>query len=397
MTDDLEELKRKVRIEEVSAQLGYKVNTKAGTRGSYLEVQLFAGDQKADTIVIRRGRNGNVDTYFHRSTGSGGSVADFVRENLAALGFDNGRGWKDVIAALRHFAGLPTRAFIHEGLSGAWQESRPPRFDPTRFEVSPIEENIEAVRMILAPRAITDDTLEAFAPWISLIRDTESAYAHPSLGFPYREPGRETVVGYEIRGYGSFKGKAAGTNSTTAAWIVSLAVHPEPLAVRRVYFAESAYDIMSLWQRNRLTIDREASVFVSTGGQLSAKQVSGIMAEYPRARLVDCFDNDLAGRVYGIRAAAIVSGISLDVVQTGDSVHFNANGKRFDLPKGEVSTDAFAREVPLLKRYEQCLPPRGYKDWNDVVRGHSTDNSVSPSKYQRDERLRQRRLKGIKL
>ena len=391
-----DELKQKVTIQEVASRLGYKVNTRAGTHGRYLEMQLYAGNDKLDTIVIRKPSSGGHETYFHRN-GMGGTVIDFVKENVHALGYSSGKLWKDVFNAFASFTNLPPDAIPQDEVIRAWQAIQPKKqFDPSRFEISPITDNIDAARMIFTTRAISDETIQTFAPWIDLVRDTQSSFAHPCLGFPYREPGRDEVVGYELRGYGTFKGKAAGTNSTTAAWIVDMRDKEKPLDVRRVYFAESAYDIMSLWQRNHVTIDKETSVFVSVGGQLSPRQVSGIMRQYPKANAVDCFDNDIAGRIYGIRTAAIVSGIHLDVIKCDDCVRFNANGKQFTLPLDNVSTQALFKQVPLITHYEQCLPPKGFKDWNDVVRGITTDNSVTPSKYMRDEKLRQRRA-GMKL
>lgn len=392
-----DDLKQKVTIQEVASRLGYKINPKAGMHGSYLEMQFFAGNgDKVDTIVIRKGRNGNTDSYFHRSSGTGGSVIDFVKENTRALGFNSGNTWKDVFSAFALFTNVPSDAKKQDEAIRAWQTSHPQtHFDASRFEITPITDNMDAARMIFTPRAISDETIQTFAPWIDLVRDTQSTFAHPSLGFPYREPGRDAVVGYELRGYGTFKGKAAGTNSTTAAWIVDMRDKEKPMDVRKIYFAESAYDIMSLWQRNHVTLNKETSVFVSVGGQLSPRQVSGLMKQYPKAVAVDCFDNDLSGRIYGIRTAAIASGIHLNVVKCDDCVRFNANGKLFSLTLDNVSTQALARQVPLINHYEQFRAPKGYKDWNDVVRGITVEDTVTPSKYERNERLLLRRT-GMK-
>ena len=43
MGNIFEDLKSKVSIEDVASTLGYNVNPRAGTRGNYLEMQLFAG------------------------------------------------------------------------------------------------------------------------------------------------------------------------------------------------------------------------------------------------------------------------------------------------------------------------------------------------------------------
>lgn len=391
MADVFEDLKRKVRIEEVAAQLGYKVNPRAGTHGSYLEMQLFAGDQKADTIVIRKGANGNTDTYFHRASGSGGSVIDFVRENLAALGCDKGGGWKDVFGAFSRFTSLPAGSFDLDSAVRRWrQEKVPVGFRSDRFIIEPLSANPDAARMIYCQRAFSDETIMTFAPWISLLRDKESTFRHPCLAFPYREPGSDDVVGYELRGYGTFKGMAAGTNASTAAWIVDMDPTGFHETVRNVYFAESAYDIMAFWQHNRLSLDPGTSVFVSVGGQLSARQVTGLLACYPKATAVDCFDNDVAGRLYGIRTAALAACVAFNAVRCDDCVRFTVNGKPFSLPLDEVSTENFARHagVVLSRRYRRQSAPVGFKDWNDVIMGRSATPDVTVSKYRLYDNLR---------
>lgn len=391
MANVFEDLKRKVSIEEVAAQLGYKVNPRAGTHGSYLEMQLFAGDRKADTIVIRKGNNGNTDSYFHRSSGSGGSVIDFVMENLPALGFNTADGWKAVFRAFSRFTSLPARSFDLDSAIRQWRESKAPEgFQKDRFIVEPLSANLPAARMIYCQRALSDETVKTFGPWISLLRDTRSTYPHPSLAFPYRIPGSDEVVGYELRGYGTYKGMAAGTNATTAAWIVDMTPNGFPDDAKNVYLAESAYDIMAFWQHNRLALDPTSSVFVSVGGQLSPRQVTGLMAYYPKATAIDCFDNDVYGRIYGIRTAALTAGIRLDVVKCDDCVRFSANGKAFSLPLDQVSTENFARQlhVPLGARYRRQSAPEGFKDWNDVVMGKPIKDSVTVSKYQLYDNLR---------
>lgn len=102
------------------------------------------------------------------------------------------------------------------------------------------------------PRGIRQETVDAFASYLVRIRDLQSKnYNNYNLGFPYMAPETGDVVGYEIRGYKGFKSKAAGTNSSSAAWIVDMSNRQDPLEVKNVYFAESGYDIMAFYQFNR--------------------------------------------------------------------------------------------------------------------------------------------------
>ncbi|MBR3671200.1 MAG: DUF3991 domain-containing protein, partial [Spirochaetia bacterium] len=113
-------------------------------------------------------------------------------------------------------------------------------FTPERYDVQPISEHLVAGMIFLTPRGISQETLKTFAPYIVRIRDLEmDNYKNYNIGFPYREPGKDVVVGYEIRGFNKFKSKATGTNSSTAAWIVDMTPYGNPRGVENVYFAES--------------------------------------------------------------------------------------------------------------------------------------------------------------
>jgi hypothetical protein len=178
-------------------------------------------------------------------------------------------------------------------------------FDPKRYEAKDLDGDLSEVMAFFAQRGINEETVKIFSPFINKIKDGEHAsYKQFYIGFPYTEAGEDKVVGYEIRGFGSFKSKAAGTNSTTGAWIADLSRGGVPMDIRNVYFAESAYDMMAFYQLNHLRLDAAHSVFVSLGGTFSDGQIKGIMGYYSEARAMDCFDNDLAGRIYGIRMAA---------------------------------------------------------------------------------------------
>jgi hypothetical protein len=129
---------------------------------------------------------------------------------------------------------------------------------------------------------------------------------------------------------------------------------------------------------------------------MSQQQVSRTMKYYSNARAIDCFDNDIYGRLYGIRMAAIVSGVHLEVVKTDEGARFSADGKQFFLPTDKVTLLEFAKQVPLSLRCGMKKAPEGYKDWNDVVMHRQMDDMLTPSKYDRDEKLRLKRMSGIK-
>lgn len=391
MNDDIwQEIKSNLSIVRVASRLGYQVDRKAGINGEYLEMKLMGNDgHKLDTIVIGKvTERRQHETYFHRNGSKGGSVIDFIKENFHQLGYTGAEGNKDVIKVYHNFMGTPEPERVKVIRSCSPEATK--SFDASLFEIRPAKDDMDVVRQICCDRGITDETLQLFAPWMDLVRYKEKM-KHPNLGFPYRAPGKEEIVGYELRGYNGVKLKAAGTNSTTAVWIVDMTGNGNPNDARKVYFAESAYDIMAMVQHNREKINLSQSVFVSCGGQLSNQQVALTMKHYSRAKAVDCFDNDLSGRLYGITMAALVSGIHLQTVKTPNAILFNANGKEFSIPHEKVSMLEFSKHMPISKRYAKGMAPSNFKDWNDVIMGKPIKEDITPSKYERDQKLEERR------
>ena len=111
------------------------------------------------------------------------------------------------------------------------------------------------------------------------------------------------------------------------------------------------------------------------------------MSHYCMAKAVDCFDNDLPGRIYGMRMAALLDGKRLSVIQMGDNLRLEMEGKAFDIPVGKASVEELGKHVKLSDRIEVMKPPVNYKDWNDVVRGMPLEALQLKTKFQRDENL----------
>ena len=121
------------------------------------------------------------------------------------------------------------------------------------------------------------------------------------------------------------------------------------------------------------------------------------MGHYPNARAVDCFDNDLAGQVYGIRMAGLLDDKSLRVVRTDEGIHISVGDKDFLLPPEKTTLTELAKHVRLSGRVSQWKPPKEFKDWNDVIMRKPFRQVETTNKFRRDEALEQRRNKGKKL
>ena len=390
------DLKKKVGVDDIAFSLGYRLNRSAGI-GKFIEMTLSDGrGGHTDTLVIRNPNSKADQTFFHRNGTKGGDVIDFIQENINGFGVAGKDMWDTVRRVMAKFAD-ETITDYGDGkylVNTGYNESQV--FDPKRWEVTPAKENMRHVMSYFEPRGIRQETVEAFAPFLNRVRDLQSNYSNFNLGFPYTLPDAKEVVGYEIRGYKKFKSKAAGTNSTQGAWIVDMTEGRNPLDVKNVYFAESGFDIMAFYQFNRLKLDTKSSVFVSLGGALSNQQVTGIMRKYSEARAVDCFDNDIAGRIYGMRMAGLMQGIHLNIVKAPDAVHVTVNGTEYLLKPETASIKDLSAFMDIGKRVDVWKPAKAFKDWNDQVMNKPMEAMVLPNKFQRNEKLAEIRTGGMK-
>lgn len=395
---DFKALKEKVGIDDVAYYLGYQVNRQAGV-GRFIEMVLPDGKGgHTDSIVIRDPHN-KFNQFYFRHTGMGrGDVINFIQENINRFHETGKNQWEIVSKVLSKLANEPVPEITDGSYLGRISYPGRQAFELERWETQPMSKHIRNAMSFLTPRGFSQHTVETFAPHFVRIRDTKSEnFKEFNIGFPYRVPGQDKVVGYEIRGFGQYKSKATGSNSTTAAWIVDLASNENPRAVRNVYFAESAYDIMAFYQVNRMRLDTERSVFVSIGGTFSDLQIKSVMNHYANARAVDCFDNDMAGQVYGIRMAGLLDNKSLRIVRTDEGVRLTVEGKDILLSPEKANLSELVKHVKLSGRVSQWKPPKVFKDWNDVIMKKPYKQVETTNKFRRDESLEQRRNKGRKL
>ena len=394
---DFKALKEKVGIDDIAYSLGYRVNRLAGV-GKFVEMCLADGNGKhIDTIVIRNPKDKAGQSFFRHNAMGKGDVINFIKENIDSFHEQGRNQWEKIANILRKFANEPIPDIGDSAYLKKMGYTESQHFDASRYEVQPMAEHLKNGMMYMTPRGFSKETLKTFSPFIVRIKDLKSdRFNDYNIGFPYREPGKDEILGYEIRGYGNFKGKVTGTNSTTAAWIASLSREENPMAVRNVYFAESAYDIMAFYQANAMRIDRETSVFVSIGGTFSDRQVTGIMRHYENANAVDCFDNDLAGRIYGIRMAGLLSGKHLNIVKCDDAVRITLDGKEVAFKEAETNLHEVSRHMGFSSRMRQWKPPKAFKDWNDVIMNKPFIQLTQKDKFERDAALEKRRSSGLK-
>ncbi len=393
---DFKALKAKVGIDDIAYSLGYQIDRKAGL-GRYVELVLpdGAGGRK-DTIIVSHIHDKAQQTFFRRNS-QHGDVISFIQENANSFGISGRNNWDIISKVMAKFADQPIEEKAHRTYADISDASKP--FDPKLYHTEPILQNIDAAQYIFRHRSIKRETIQTFAPWIQRVKDTRFNSDYFNVGFPYVQPGSDKVEGYEIRGYGSFKRKATGTNSTTAAWIVDFSQNHNPQDIKNVYFAESAYDIMAFYQANkaRLQAKLDQSVFVSIGGTFSNQQVGGIMNYYANARAVDCFDNDVPGRIYGMRMVSVVEKVSLNIVQTDDAIRVSHNGQEHQLDPQKATLNSLRSFIRFKREFGVEKAPTAYKDWNDVVMNKPSTVILTKSKYEREDNLREKRMGGLKM
>lgn len=400
---NFKDMKARVGIDDVAYALGYRLDRKAGV-GRYIELVLSDGSDKRDTLIVSHPHDKARQTFFRRD-GSKGDVVTLIKENLSTFFTTATDEWQRVAQVMARFANMPEPEYKDERevdrqyVKASRQSAQV--FDSSRYEVKPID--AQHIPALFTQRGINPDTVKDLAPFLSLIRDTQNGkFDGYNIGFPYTDGTSDTVQGYEIRGYGGYKSKAAGTNSSTAAWVADLSKlssigdrSKSEKILRGVCFFESALDAMSFYQLNRAQLHGDVAL-VSLGGTFSDGQVKSMMQRFPEARPFDCFDNDLAGRVYGLRLMAIAEDIPMKISKTDKGLQVEARGKSFSIDPDRPIPSQMDAHLSLLHKSGQWLPPKAFKDWNDVLLNNPMTVQLSPNKEEREQKLAERRS-GMKM
>ena len=386
---NFKDLKSRVGIDDVAYSLGYRLDRKAGV-GRYIELILGDGANKRDTIIVSNHRNKAAQTFFRRD-GSKGDVVTLIRENLDSFVVSGKDEWQKIAKVLARFANMPEYREDREYVNSARTSHV---FDKSRYEVKPIDP--ERIPKLFSQRGIADETVRSLAPFISLIRDTKNEnFDGYNIGFPYTEASDSSVKGYEIRGMGGYKSKAAGTNSSSAAWVADLSGGNNGL-VKSVFFCESAFDAIAFYQMNRARLCDNIAL-VSLGGTFSDKQITGVMERFPNARAFDCFDNDLAGRIYGLRMMALLENIPLKITRTDNGLKVKAKGKFIEIDTDRAIMPQVSSSLSIRYKMGQWTPPKAFKDWNDCLMNKPMEPIISPNKSDRDVGLAEQRKSSLKL
>lgn len=385
------ELKSRVGVDDVAYALGYRLDRKAGV-GKYIELVLGDNLNRRDTIIVSNRRDKAAQTFFRRD-GSKGDVVTLIRENLNSFNVSGKDDWQKVAKVMARFANMPEPEY-KEDREYVKASAVSHIFDESRYEVKPVDP--KRIPRIFSQRGISDESVRRLAPFMSLIRDTRNEnFDGFNIGFPYTESAESGIKGYEIRGLGGYKSKAAGTNSSSAAWVADLSDGKSYL-VKSVFFFESAFDAISFYQVNKAQLNSNIAL-VSIGGTFSDKQITGTMDRFPNARAFDCFDNDVAGRVYGLRMMALVENFPIKISKTDSGLKVEAKGKSFEVDPERSITSQVGDNITIRYKMGQWTPPKAFKDWNDCLMNKPMEMSLTPNKGDRDNKLTEKRTSSMKL
>ena len=211
---DFKALKERVGIDDVAYYLGYQVNRQAGV-GRFIEMVLPDGNGgHSDSIVIREPHDKANQFYFrHKGFGKGDVIA-FIQENINRFNETGRNQWEIVGKVLMRLANEPMPEINVDSYLGRVSYPGRQSFEPERWETQPMSDHVRNALQFMAPRGFNQFTAETFAPYIVRIRDTQSeSYKEFNIGFPYRVPGNDEVVGYEIRGFGQYKLRFVASDS----------------------------------------------------------------------------------------------------------------------------------------------------------------------------------------
>lgn len=295
---DYQELKQRIKIEDVAVYIGYVYNPRAGRSGT-VEYRLYSGNQKIDEIVIYRVQQ---QSYFSRSgIGDKGDLINFVFNRLSFFpGRKSSKSWEAVSEILHSFIGHTCD-----------RKEDIPHINNKSFNISDycldLKKNI-LYAFLNKTRGISIHTINRFLSIGSLYTVSKIGNHYVNIAFPYRKiGGNGDIVNFELRNYrpdvGSYKGFCPGGNKSDACWIASFAsTYAE---VTDLYIGESGIDMMSLMELLGTDLP-DKSAFISIGGNLTGNQLKDLNKVFVNARIHLAFDNDVQGRIYSLQAAILL-------------------------------------------------------------------------------------------
>jgi hypothetical protein len=165
-----------------------------------------------------------------------------------------------------------------------------------------------------------------------------------------------------------------------------------PQDVRTLYCFMSDVEAKAFFRLNWLKLGTEIAL-ISLGGKFSEQQVRESMRRFPNSRLVDCFSNDLSGRINGLRLLSVAENLPMMISRCDDGVIVHTCQKIFKLQFKTSLVKEIGKYVRIKSKFGQWLPPKNFNKWSDVLIGKRIGPEFIPNKYDRNNRLAEQRKK----
>ena len=393
--------KDSISLMQVALAVGFTINKRAGLVNKTPEMIRYNGQTK-ESIVLTDNKKG----WFTHS-GEKGDLISFVRKYAGELekNVPNISATDNITVKmnkiLAHFSNGVEKLDEKKYMAQQGMRKAVP-FNISRYDIEKVSSATPGLMNIFRQRGIEAETVDTFAPFLRRSTDKEGTMKIKNLAFPYTVPGNDKVVGMEIRGFGGFKQKAEGSDSSNALWIADF-TKGEPNDAKKIIFVEGAFDAMAYYQANKKNIDLTTTVFASTGGSFSYNQVYNMLKQYPKAMPVDAFDNDLNGRIYGVRLLNITENsknpdkarlINIVTMPDRETVKMSLGKTELTLKEEELT---IAR-VKVVFNFSQNIgvhkaPPQ-YKDWNDAIRNITKEEAAKAKEQKKTKRIYNAEAKG---
>ena len=353
-----EDYKSRVSIIQVLEDLGYKYDRKDGALSPVFKLKNHNGD-KIDEVIIKNPKNNSSQYYYDRNFNKGDLIS-FIKNHINDFPqFQHPNQFVRINMILSHYSNIPYVAKYEEYSKS--KEQQP--FNPSRFSIA--QPGLKDLSYLTKGRFIDPKTVEKFLPFISLVKDSETKGDFVNIGFPYRIPGKEDIVNYELRNY-EYKGMAQGGNKIDALWIADFTSHPN--LVKHIFAAESAIDAISYYELNASKININEVAFLSYGGYVTDNQIKNMLDHFKNATVHSIADNDINGHLYDIKIHSHMAKQEVKITkkENGD-ILFKTTKNEFVIPKEEVSIERFRKESNTVAPLRVHKTKEG-KDYNELLK-----------------------------